>query len=78
MTDYTAGGLVTPIDWTRQHEPPTEDDPATHGGRAGLHVAASRSIDGEFELVGDPANAVPAAGTATTATGPSPTPTNFE
>ena len=32
MTDYTAGGLITPIDWTRQHEPPTEEDPATTAG----------------------------------------------
>jgi hypothetical protein len=29
MTEYSAGGLINPIDWTRQHEPPTEGDP-TH------------------------------------------------
>jgi hypothetical protein len=28
MTAYDAGGLINPIDWTRQHEPPTEGDPA--------------------------------------------------
>jgi hypothetical protein len=28
MTAYDAGGLVNPIDWTRQHTPPTEGDPA--------------------------------------------------
>jgi ABC-type branched-subunit amino acid transport system substrate-binding protein len=31
LTNFTADGLVPPIDWTRQHEPPTQDDPATHG-----------------------------------------------
>ena len=32
MTEYTAGGLIPPIDWSRQHEPPTEDDLVTHAG----------------------------------------------
>lgn len=27
QTAYTAGGLLNPIDWTRQHSPPTEGDP---------------------------------------------------
>jgi len=26
FTEYSAGGLINPIDWTRQHNPPTEDD----------------------------------------------------
>ncbi len=27
ITSYSAGGLIIPIDWTRQHTPPTEGDP---------------------------------------------------
>ncbi|MDH3704818.1 MAG: ABC transporter substrate-binding protein [Acidimicrobiia bacterium] len=27
FTAYDAGGLINPIDWTRQHTPPTEGDP---------------------------------------------------
>jgi len=53
MTDYTAGGLLPPIDWTRQHEPPTEDDAVTHG--AAQNCAAYVQItDAQFELLGDP------------------------
>jgi ABC-type branched-subunit amino acid transport system substrate-binding protein len=33
LTNYTADGLIPPIDWSRQHQPPTQDDPATHGGK---------------------------------------------
>jgi hypothetical protein len=54
ITDYTAGGLIPPIDWTRQHEPPTEDDPATHGS-AQACATYVQVTDAEFELVGDPA-----------------------
>jgi hypothetical protein len=31
IQDYTAGGLIAPIDWDRQHEPPTEADTKAHG-----------------------------------------------
>ena len=54
MTEYTAGGLVPPIDWTRQHEPPTEEDPATHGAVQNC-FAIVRVVGGQFELLGDPA-----------------------
>ncbi len=52
MTEYTAGGLVPPIDWSRQHEPPTQDDPVTHGyaQECGAWV---RVREGELEVVGD-------------------------
>jgi hypothetical protein len=53
MTDYTAGGLIPPIDWTRQHEPPTEDDPTTNGPAQNC-AAYVQITDGEFELLGDP------------------------
>lgn len=55
MTEYTAGGLLPAIDWTRQHEPPTEEDPATHGFAQNC-LALVEIHDGEFELVGDPEN----------------------
>lgn len=53
LTEFTAGGLVPPIDWSRQHEPPTEEDPATNGG-AQECFAYVRITGGAFELVGDP------------------------
>jgi ABC-type branched-subunit amino acid transport system substrate-binding protein len=31
ITDWTAGGLLPPVDWTRQHTAPTADDPVTNG-----------------------------------------------
>jgi hypothetical protein len=31
LTAYSADGLINPIDWSRQHVPPTQDDPKTHG-----------------------------------------------
>lgn len=54
ITDYTAGGLIPPIDWTRQHQAPTNEDPATHGSK---QVCANyvKVVDGGFELVGDAA-----------------------
>jgi ABC-type branched-subunit amino acid transport system substrate-binding protein len=52
MTEYTASGLVAPIDWTRQHEAPTEDDPATHGPKYDC-VSLVKVEDGKFVMVGD-------------------------
>lgn len=50
VTDYSAGGLVPPIDWTTQHTPPTRDEPF-----AGLQcTAAVEVVDGEFQTVADP------------------------
>jgi len=31
LTEYDAGGLINPIDWTRQHNGPTPDDQTTNG-----------------------------------------------
>jgi branched-chain amino acid transport system substrate-binding protein len=52
MTDYTADGLVNAIDWSRQHDAPTQDDPATHG-YAHECYAFVQVHDGEFSVVGD-------------------------
>jgi hypothetical protein len=51
FTDFTAGGLIPPIDWSRQHEPWTDEDPTTHG-----YAIECRSFlrvkDGAFEMIG--------------------------
>lgn len=50
MTADTAGGLITPIDWTRQHEPATDDD---RSNSAKFECQALvKVVDGSFELVG--------------------------
>jgi len=54
ITDYTAGGLVQPIDWTRQHTIPTQDDPATHGPAQSCQ-ALVKIVNGKFQVVGDTA-----------------------
>jgi len=54
ITDYTAGGLVQSIDWTRQHTVPTQDDPGTHGP-AKTCQALVKIVDGKFQVVGDTA-----------------------
>jgi ABC-type branched-subunit amino acid transport system substrate-binding protein len=53
MTNYTAGGLVQPIDWSRQHVAPTEEDPATNGPKYDCG-ALVKIQDGTFHMVGDP------------------------
>jgi ABC-type branched-subunit amino acid transport system substrate-binding protein len=52
LTAFTAGGLVPPIDWSRQHVPPTEDDLATNGPKYDC-VALVTVKDGAFQVVGD-------------------------
>lgn len=53
VTDYTAGGLIQPIDWTRQHQSPTQDDLATHGPEFDC-LSYVKVVDGAFEVQGDP------------------------
>ena len=54
LTEYTAGGLVSPIDFSKQHAPPTVDDPAAHSGPYDCG-AILQVKDAEFEVVGDAA-----------------------
>jgi hypothetical protein len=54
ITDYSAGGLIDPIDWSRQHEAATDDDPAAHG-YAKECIALVKVHDGKFKVVGDKA-----------------------
>jgi ABC-type branched-subunit amino acid transport system substrate-binding protein len=52
ITDYSADGLLNPIDWSRQHNPPTQDDPTTNGYVKECSSLV-RVVKGEFEVVGD-------------------------
>ncbi len=54
LTNFTAGGLSQPVDWSRQHEPATEDDPVTHGPTQDCTALVSVGAGGKFETVGDP------------------------
>ena len=53
LTEYTADGLLNPIDWSRQHTAPTQDDPATNGYTQECWSYV-KVVDGEFEMLGDP------------------------
>ena len=52
MTDYTADGLVPPVDWSRQHESQTQEDPKTHGPKYEC-TALVQVKGGAFEILGD-------------------------
>jgi len=52
ITDYTADGLIAPIDWSRQHVAPTQEDSATHGPKYDC-FALVQVKDGAFQMVGD-------------------------
>jgi ABC-type branched-subunit amino acid transport system substrate-binding protein len=53
LTDYDAGGLVVPVDWSRQHTPEVEGEPGT--GPAQECTSLVRVVDGAFETVAPPA-----------------------
>ena len=53
QTDYDAGGLIVPIDWSRQHVPPVEGDAAND--YALECFAPVRMSGGALETVADPA-----------------------
>jgi hypothetical protein len=49
ITDYTAGGILPPVDWTTAHDSPGEGEPYT------FCSAYVRITGGETEVAGDPA-----------------------
>lgn len=51
MTEYSADGLISPIDWSRQHQFPTQQDPTTHGYKFECQ-ALVKVRNGKFEVVG--------------------------
>jgi hypothetical protein len=54
LTNFTAGGLTQPVDWSRQHDAPTEDDRVTHGPKEDCTVLVSIGPGGKFQTIGDP------------------------
>jgi ABC-type branched-subunit amino acid transport system substrate-binding protein len=52
MTAFTAGGMIGPIDWSRQHEKWTDADPITHGPALACRSFV-RVKNRQFELIGD-------------------------
>ncbi len=75
MTAYTAGGLINPVDWTRQHVPPVQGDPA-HDFALECTVLV-RVVDGAFETVAPPETPW-LCWDSTSDDWAEPTPTNFE
>jgi hypothetical protein len=53
LTDWSAGGLTVPIDWTSQHTPPTAGDPASFPPQECF--APVKIVSGRFQTVADPA-----------------------
>ncbi|CAO5165194.1 Leucine-binding protein domain-containing protein [Frankia sp. AiPs1] len=51
IRNFTAGGLVPPIDWTRMHESATQDDPTSHGA-AQECFSFVQVKQGKFHMVG--------------------------
>jgi hypothetical protein len=49
MTDYDAGGLINPIDWTRQHAAVVDGDPSTDYAQECAPLV--RVVDGAFETL---------------------------
>src|SRR3546814_20002797 len=47
IEDFTANGLMPPMDWGRQHEPWTEDDPSANGP-APTCVIFGQAVDGQW------------------------------
>jgi Periplasmic binding protein len=52
MTEYDAGGLINPIDWTRQHAGVVDGDPSTDYAQECFPVV--QIVDGAFETVAPP------------------------
>jgi branched-chain amino acid transport system substrate-binding protein len=52
VEDFTADGIIAPLDVARQNTPPTQDDPATHGPDPQCWVIL-KVVENEFEVVGD-------------------------
>jgi ABC-type branched-subunit amino acid transport system substrate-binding protein len=52
LTDWTAGGIIEPVDWAKAHTPFTDDTrPADAGDECSAVV---KVVDGEFETVAPP------------------------
>ena len=54
LTNFTANGVIPPIDWSRQHTAPTEADLATNGPKLDCSSIVKIGTDSKFQIVGDP------------------------
>lgn len=54
ITDFTADGLIPPIDWSQQHVPASPEDPGSTGQTQTCTALVRVTEDAEFEVVGDP------------------------
>ncbi len=52
LTADSAGGLIVPVDWSKQHTPPTQDNPSA-GGQYEC-IASVKVVGGKFVTVADP------------------------
>jgi branched-chain amino acid transport system substrate-binding protein len=52
IEDYTADGIIAPLDFGRQHVAPTQEDPATNGPDPQCWVMLE-IVEQEFEVIGD-------------------------
>ncbi|CAO5191824.1 Branched-chain amino acid ABC transporter substrate-binding protein [Frankia sp. AiPs1] len=52
LTDYDAGGLVVPVDWSRQHQAPTQSDPITHGPKLECFAFLKVVSGSKLQIVG--------------------------
>ncbi|HYO17430.1 MAG TPA: hypothetical protein VES02_02025, partial [Dermatophilaceae bacterium] len=52
LTADSAGGLIVPVDWTKQHTPPTQDNPS--GGGQFECIASVKVVSGKFVTVANP------------------------
>jgi hypothetical protein len=52
LTADSAGGLIVPVDWTKQHVPATQDNPSA-GGQYEC-ISTVKVVSGKFVTVGDP------------------------
>jgi hypothetical protein len=54
LKDFTAGGLMPPLNYGREHEPPSMTDPETHGTKYTCSDLL-KVTNGKFKVVGDAA-----------------------
>ncbi|CAO5171435.1 Branched-chain amino acid ABC transporter substrate-binding protein [Frankia sp. AiPs1] len=52
FTNYSADGVVNPIDWSRQHQAPTPDDPTTHDSKLECIALIRIGTGGSFGIAG--------------------------
>ena len=78
MDRYTAGGLLAPLDWSRQHVAPTPTDRAAHGNRPDCFALVQVQKDRTFKVVGGTGDKPWICFPGENSNWAEPTPTNFK